>query len=349
MIYIDKSCTLIEALKKMDFLERKLLIVTSENNFFGLLSVGDIQRAIIKNYDLNTSIEKIIRKNIKVARKTDDFESIKKMMIEYRMEFCPVIGEDNSIAEIYYWEDVFKETQRIQFAQFNLPIVIMAGGIGSRLKPLTNVIPKPLIPIGDKSMLEHIFERFYKHGSDTFFISVNYKAELIKFYLKEQNLPYNLNYFKEEKPSGTAGSLSLLKGKLKSTFFVSNCDILIEEDYSEILKYHNENKNEITIIAALKHYSIPYGTLETAEDGKLVSLQEKPELNFMINSGLYLLEPHLLNEIPENTFFHITDLIDIVKKRKGNIGVFPVSEASWFDTGEWSEYNKTQGLLTKKN
>jgi len=125
------------------------------------------------------------------------------------------------------------------------------------------VLPKPLIPINDKTLLEEIFDRFNFQGCNTFYISVNYKAELIKYYLKQQNLPYMLKFFKEEKTMGTAGSLSLLKGKINETFFVCNCDILIDQDYSEVLKYHRDNKNEITVVAALKNYPIDYGTIET--------------------------------------------------------------------------------------
>ena len=136
---------------------------------------------------------------------------------------------------------------------------------------------------------------------------------------------------------GTAGSMSLLKGKISETFFVTNCDILIEQDYSEILEYHKVNKNEITIVAALKHFPISYGTIETGENGKLKKLIEKPELTFKINSGMYILEPHLIDEIPVNEFFHITTLIEKVSNRGGNVGVFPVSEKSWKDVGNWSE------------
>ena len=139
---------------------------------------------------------------------------------------------------------------------------------------------------------------------------------------------------------GTAGSLFLLKDRIKETFFVNNCDILIDQDYSEILDYHYENKNEITLVAALKNITIPYGTLETGINGSLIELKEKPDLTFKINSGMYILEPHLLNEIPENKVFHITQLIDQVKKRNGKVGVYPVSEKSWKDIGDWNEYLK---------
>ena len=143
---------------------------------------------------------------------------------------------------------------------------------------------------------------------------------------------------------GTAGSLSLIKEKINNTFFINNCDIIIEQDYSEILDYHKKNNNEITIVAALKHISIPYGTLETGENGILLEISEKPEYTFKINSGMYVLEPQLINEIPENTFYHITDLIEKVRSRNGKVGVFPVSEKSWVDIGNWNEYIKMLDL-----
>jgi dTDP-glucose pyrophosphorylase len=335
---IPSCSTLLEVLKQMDVLDKKLLIVVEKNLFVGLISAGDIQRAIIQNKSLNTPVIKILRKTIKIARPTDSIDFIKQMMFEYRMELCPVVNDLNEIVEVYYWEDVFLEKKPQPLSQFDLPVVIMAGGIGTRLKPLTNVLPKPLIPIGEKTILEDIFERFSKHGCKTFLISVNYKADLIEYYILNQNLPYKLTFFREETPMGTAGSLSLLKGKINETFFVSNCDILIEQDYSEILDYHSSNKNEITIVAALKHYPIAYGTIDTGENGKLLKLVEKPELTFKINSGMYILEPHLLDEINTDQFFHITDLIDKIMARNGKVGVFPISEKSWKDIGSWDEY-----------
>jgi dTDP-glucose pyrophosphorylase len=334
---INSTNTLIEALKIMDELDKKLLIILEKDKFGGLLSAGDIQRAIIKNIPLSTKVKDIRRKNIRIASPQDTFEKIKEMIFDFRMELCPVVNEEGEITKIYFWEDLFKENKPKPGKQFKIPVVIMAGGFGTRLKPLTNVLPKPLIPIGDKSIIEEIFERFNNHGCDDFFISVNYKADLIQYYLLNQNLPYQLTYFKEEKPMGTAGSLSLLKGKITKTFFVSNCDILIEQDYSEILDYHQENENEITIVAALKHFPIPYGIIESGTNGQLIELKEKPDLTFKINSGMYVLEPHLLAEIPNNTLFHITQLIEKIIYRNGKIGVFPVSEKSWKDVGSWSE------------
>jgi len=164
---------------------------------------------------------------------------------------------------------------------------------------------------------------------------------MVQFYFDQlKNKDYSIDFFKEDKPLGTAGSLQLLKGKINSTFFVSNCDILIDDEYEEIYNYHKNNSNELTIVSALKHYPIPYGTLETGKNGLLKKIMEKPELNFQINTGFYIVEPHLLNDIPDNEFFHITHLMEKVLKRKGQVGVYPVSEGSWKDIGVWDEYLK---------
>lgn len=340
-LLIDIESSILDALKQMDKIGKKLLIVIKKDKFFSLISIGDVQRAIIKNMPMNAKIKGILRQNIYVADINDDVDAIKNKMIESRVEFMPIIDSEKNIINILFWENVFKPGQKRIVKKINLPVVIMAGGKGSRLKPLTNVLPKALIPIGEKTMIEEIVDRFGCHDCRDFYVSVNYKSELIEFYINNQNLPYNIFFFKETKPLGTAGSLTLLKDKIHQTFFVSNCDILIEQDYYEILNYHKANNNEITIVAALKHYPIPYGTIQTGANGSLTELIEKPEITFKINSGMYILEPNLLNEIPDNEFFHITQLIEKVKNRKGKVGVFPVSENSWKDIGSWNEYLST--------
>ena len=328
-----------QALKVMDKNNRKLLIIVDEQQkYSGLLSIGDIQRAILKGVDLNKCLREIMREDYIIAKSGDSRDEVRNRMFAIRAEFMPIIDDYGQIVDIISWEDLFENNRDIPVDQFNIPVVIMAGGLGTRLRPLTNVLPKPLIPVGDKTMLEEIFNRFTKHGCDNFYISVNYKADLISFYLDSLKLPYRTKCFVEDNPLGTAGSLHLLNGEIESTFFVSNCDILIEDDYAKILRYHKENGNEITIISAYRHMSIPYGTLEVGENGKLIALKEKPDLSFSINTGMYILEPHLLKEIPKNKFYHITHLIGEVLTRNGKVGVFPVSEKSWKDIGTWDEY-----------
>lgn len=345
---IDAGERILEALQLMDRQDRKLLLVIENGKFKSILSIGDIQRAIIKNLDLDSKVSDILRPKIRVANSNDSLEEIKKMMLEFRMEFIPVLDENGEVDEIYFWDEFFAKEISVNKTDLKIPVVIMAGGSGTRLRPFSYILPKPLFPVGDKSIVEEIISRFEKIGSNEFYLTVNYKHEMIRYHFDQiQNKTYKVSFVLEDKPLGTAGSLHLLEGKLKSTFFVSNCDILIQQDYSEIYDYHIKHENEITIVASLKHYNIPYGTLETGEDGALLSIAEKPKLTFKINTGMYILEPHLLKEIPKNTFFHITQLIENVRSRGGKIGVFPVSEKSWQDIGEWGEYQKTMDFLKK--
>ena len=341
LIKIDAEKSILSALKQMDLTFKRLLLVFEHMTFKGVLSIGDIQRAIIRDIDLSTPVKAILRKNIEMATPEESYEQVKNRMLKLRTECMPVVDKENNLIDVYFWEDVFGDKKDRIFSTLNIPVIIMAGGEGKRLKPITNVIPKALIPIGEKTMLEEIMDRFLIAGCNQFYISVNYRADMIKHYFeKMNNARYNIEYFQENKPLGTAGSLYLLKDKIHSTFFVSNCDIIVDQDYEEIYNYHKENQNDLTVVVALKHFSLPYGTIESGKNGVLKSLSEKPEITFKVNTGMYLLEPGLLKEIPENKFLHITQLISIVKKRNGNIGIFPVSENSWKDIGEWNQYLK---------
>lgn len=341
LIQEDQSIT--EALRQMDAVDRKLLLVIdASKQYKSLLSVGDIQRHLIKNQDFQAKVSQVLRSNLRVASVTQSKAEIRKEMLRFRMEFMPVLDKDGHLEDLILWEELFSEKHTKAKGNLQLPVVIMAGGQGTRLQPITNVIPKPLIPIGEKTIVEHIIDRFLEAGCNTFHFTVNYKAEMIKSHFEGIiDKKYTLNYYKEEKPTGTAGSLSLLKDKISTPFFVSNCDILVEQDYTEVYKYHKENNNELTLIGALKNHPIPYGTLQLDSDGFLQEITEKPDLNYLVNAGLYIIEPHLLAEIPEDSFFHITQLIEQIIARKGKVGVFPVSEASWMDIGNWAEYNET--------
>lgn len=340
-ICIDGKASILAALKQMDAVRHRLLMVTDEGKFRSLLSIGDIQRAIIRGIAMECPVAEILRDKTNVASVHDSREKVEQYVKERMTEFMPIIDDDNNIVEVLFWDEMFHTNVIHRTAEFNLPVIIMAGGKGSRLRPLTNVLPKPLIPIGEQTMLEDIMDRFVDCGCHDFYISVNYKAETIKHYLDNlDKQQYNISYFQEDKPLGTAGSLHLLKDKIKDTFFVSNCDIIIDEDYGEILSYHRENRNEITVVAAIKNMAIPYGTLETREEGLLSGIKEKPEYTFKINTGMYILEPHLIKEIPEDEFYHITFLIEKLMKESRRVGVYPINEGSWTDVGNWDEYMK---------
>lgn len=340
-ICIASGSSILAALKQMDATRRKLLIVMDGEKYLSVLSIGDIQRAIIKGESLDEPIVNILRPATKVAKISQIRSEVEQYVKEHKNEFMPIVDEQNNIVDVVFWDELFKTEIHHRTEDFDLPVVIMAGGQGTRLRPLTNVLPKPLIPIGEQTMMEDIMDRFVECGCQNFYVSVNYMADFIRHYFDNfSKHNYHIEYFQEDKPLGTAGSLHLLKGKINDTFFVSNCDSILDEDYGEILKYHRENKNEITVVSVMKSMYIPYGTLETREDGLLESIQEKPELTFKINTGMYILEPHLLKEIPSDRVFHITYLIDKLVKEGRRVGVYPVNEGSWTDVGNWDEYLK---------
>jgi dTDP-glucose pyrophosphorylase len=341
-ISVQGDMTLVQAMRRMDELDRKLLLVFKGGHFLGVLSVGDIQRAIIRNHPLETPVADVMRASMRMARDTDDRERVRQLMLDFRTECMPMVDASGALVDVLFWEDEFPVTMHRDERKLEVPVVIMAGGLGSRLKPLTNIIPKPLVPIGEKPIIQLIIEGFRRLGVKEFHLTVNYKHEMIRYFFDHlEGRDYSVDYVLEDRPLGTAGSLQLLKDRLKGRFFVSNCDILVDQDHRAIHDYHVENRNDITLVGVLKHYHIPYGTLETGAGGELLGMREKPDLTFMVNSGLYILERHVIDLIPEGGHMDITTLIEQVRAGGGRVGVFPVSERSWFDIGEWNEYQTT--------
>lgn len=337
---ISPSVSLLQAMKVMDETKVKMLFIFEKDHFKGIITIGDIQRAIIKNVALERPVSDIVDKNKKYVKPDEGRENIRKKMLALRAECMPVVDDCGELIDIYFWDDLFKHSELQHREKIELPVVIMAGGKGTRLKPLTNVLPKPLVPIGDKTILEVIMDQFEAIGCHKFYMSVNYKADMMKYYLGQLEHKYDIEFFMEDKPLGTIGSVSLLKGKISTPFFVSNCDSINEQDYRDVYDYHINNHNDMTIVTMVKSFKIPYGVIETGEDGLMVDLKEKPEHTYMVNSGVYILNSNLIEEIPEGQLFHITHLMEKVKARGGRVGCFPVSEESWHDMGEWPEYLK---------
>ena len=341
---IKPDVSLIDAMKLMDGIMVKTLFVLNGEHFEGIITLGDIQRAIINNIALKEPVKCILDKNKVYGYHHESEDTIKGKMRRMRAEVMPILDEKGELVDVWFWNDLFNKTELTQREKINLPVVIMAGGKGTRLKPITNVIPKPLVPIGDKTILEVIMDQFEGIGCHKFYMSVNYKADMMKYYLSQLDHKYDIEFFMEDKPLGTIGSVSLLKGKIATPFFVSNCDSINEQDYRDVWDYHVNNHNDMTIVTMVKSFKIPYGVIETGADGLMTALKEKPEQTFQVNTGVYILNPGLIEEIPEGEFFHITHLMEKVQSRGGRVGCFPVSEHSWKDMGEWSEYLKMIGV-----
>ena len=333
-LFINKDLAIKEALKKLDETAKKILLVVENDKLQGVLTDGDIRRWILKSGDLNEPVKLIMGRTPKYIQE-EDIKDAKRILKKYGIEAIPVLNKKREVIDIIFWNDNFNE--KFKFNKMNNPVVIMAGGKGTRLDPYTKVLPKPLIPIGDIPIVERIINRFNEYGCNNFHMTVNYKKNMIKAYFNEIEKEYSIYYIDEDKPLGTAGSLYLLKDKIKETFFLSNCDILIEGNYSDMLKYHKEHKAKITLITSLKHYTVPYGVIQINGDSDVQKMTEKPEYDFLVNTGMYILEPEVLEDIPEDTFYHITDLINEYIDKGDKIGVYPISEGSWLDMGQFKE------------
>jgi len=343
-ISITGEMSLLEALKTMDERKVKTLLVFYGPRFEGLLTIGDIQRAIIRNVDLSEPVVRIHDKNKIYGYVGESEASIKEKMRSLRAEVMPILGKHGELVDLWRWDEVFGVVSESR-PKIDIPVIIMAGGQGTRLKPITNVLPKPLIPVGEKTILEVIMDQFESIGCHRFYLIVNYKADMIRYYLGQLEHQYEVSFIDENTPLGTIGGVSRLRGIIDTPFFVSNCDSINEQDYRDVYAYHLDNKNDITVVTMVKSLRIPYGVIETGEDGLMTELKEKPEQAYQVNTGVYILNPELIEEIPEGKFYHITHLIDKVNRRGGRVGCFPVSELSWKDMGEWPEYLKMIKVL----
>jgi len=329
-----------EAIKLMDRGGMGFICVTNESNeVIGVVTDGDFRRSILNEVNLDLPIQNIINKNYKFLIEGYSLEEAKELFLKSTIRHIPILNKNKNLVEILIKEKTINATNYVEKERLDIDVVIMAGGKGTRLDPFTRILPKPLIPIGEKTILETIIEKFLDYHIDKFYISVNHKAGIIKSYFNDIQPNYELNYIFEDKPLGTIGALKQLENKIDRDILLTNCDILIDADYSDLIKHHSNSGNDITIVTSLKHYKIPYGICEIENGGQLIGIREKPEYDLLVNTGMYVLNPKVLKHIPLNEFFHITHLIDKIRNTH-KIGVFPISENSWTDTGEWSEYKK---------
>jgi len=339
-LLVKPDLSLKAALKQIDKSGLQVLIVVDEKEkVLGIVTDGDMRRAIIKGPDFETSMQDIMTKNPIVMSYKSNKEEALRLMKKYEIRHIPVVDEKNKIIDIFLWKDFLKKGE-IVCAIKNVPVIIMAGGKGKRLDPFTKILPKPLIPIDEKPVIEVIMDNFKKYGFNKFIIALNYKAEMIKMYFAENPNNYQIQYIQEKDFLGTTGALSLIKDKLGDTFIVSNCDVIIDVNYDDLLNYHKQNNNQITILGVSRNINIPYGILSMKnERADFKEIIEKPDYHFIVNSGVYVLEPEVIDLIPKNQPTDMPDLLVLAKKKGFKIQVYPVN-CSWFDIGEWGEYKR---------
>ena len=345
---IPPTLSVKEAIEKIENTGRKtVFIVDEQRKLTGIFTDGDMRRYVLKNGDLSAPITFAMNKEPIVFRETQTKE-LAKQIEERSLLVYPIVNNENQIVDVVYWnEKSCKGIHPTQKLPENVSVIIMAGGEGTRLYPYTKVLPKPLIPIEDLPICTHVLDSFKKYNCKEFTLILNHKSNMIKAYYNDIDKDYKLNYEVETKFLGTAGGLSLLKNKIKDTCFVSNCDILVNADFSCIYKWHKKEQNLITMICAIKNIQIPYGVVNSKPNGEIENIEEKPELSYLINVGVYLIEPEVINSL-NGEFIHMTDLAQKYIDEGKKVGVFPISEGSWLDMGQIKEMENMTNQLKRK-
>ena len=336
------SMSVVDAMQKIDQNVRGILFVLDEHGALtGCITDGDIRRWLIRTGDLRAEIGQFMNKS-PVYISEDEQLLAKKKMKKESIHAIPVLDNSRRVVRILFDEKLIISKA---YALKDIPVVIMAGGSGTRLYPYTKILPKPLIPIGDIPIAERIINQFRDFGCHEFHLVVNVKKNMIKAYFNEIEKDYEIYYADEDTPLGTGGGLYLLKGKIDSTFILSNCDILIQDDFEKMISSHRKHKNMITMVSSLKSYPIPYGVVHLGEDGNLENIEEKPQMSFLTNTGVYIIEPEVLDMIPENTFMGFPDIIEMVQKAGNRVGIYPVSEHAWLDMGQMNTLEEMRERL----
>jgi len=307
-------------------------VVDNNQKLIGTVTDGDIRRAIIQGKSTSTPLIDIMNGKPLYVYESNKSHA-ENLIREKGIKQVPVLSSDQKVLDVISWKDIFNFKEK---HKRDNKVFMLVGGKGTRLAPLTKIIPKPLIPINDKPIVEHIMDKFEDDGFSNFILSLNYKADMIKNYFSEGN-KYNIDFIQESDFFGTAGSLSLIKNRVSESFFVSNCDVIVDVEFDEVMEYHKQSSYDITIISIVKKTKIPYGVMKVKDD-ILYDIDEKPEFTHIINGGIYILEPHVLNLVENNEYLDMPDLIKKVMK-KNKVGLYPVTK-DWYDVGEFEEYKK---------
>ncbi|WP_019542242.1 sugar phosphate nucleotidyltransferase [Selenomonas bovis] len=333
-ICISPSVSVRDAIDAVDRGGQKtVFVVDKERHLLGLFTDGDMRRFILHNGDMQQPVAVAMNPHPVVFHTR---EAALEARDRERMVVYPIVNDEHILLDAVFWAKN-KGKNVISTALVDVPLVMMAGGKGTRLYPYTKVLPKPLIPIGDITISERIINNFVRYGCRDVWMVLNYKGNMIKSYYDDLHPAYSIHYVKEKEFLGTGGGLSLLKGKVASTVFVSNCDILVDADLECIYKVHKKNHNKITLVSVMKNMQIPYGVINLDAQGNIESMTEKPKFSFLTNTGVYVLEPEVIESIPDNHFIHLPDIVQRYLDAGERVGIFPVSENMWLDMGQLSE------------
>lgn len=333
---VDSNMQLSDAVAQMTKNAVKGLVVVENEKVVGVFTRRDLVNCSHVFGIRNVPIKAFINENFNYClNKVDEkYKNSKHTLI-------PVLNEKKELIDIYF------PKKTVYINKYHYPVVVMAGGLGTRLYPYTKVLPKPLVPvIDDKPMVEMIMDSFNNYGSDDFYLIVNHKKEMIKSYFEENDHNYNVHYGEEIEQLGTGGGLYYVKDQVKETFYLTNCDILTLEDYDEIYEYHKNAGNVITMIVSLKSVHVPYGVIHTDENQNLVGSTEKTTYMILVNTGVYIVEPDVFNYIGCEEKVDFPTVINRIKNDGKKVGIYPITEDKWLDMGQINELENSRQILS---
>ena len=335
-IRLTEDSTIKEALEVINNAAMQIAVVTdSDDKLLGTITDGDLRRGFLKGLNLNQSIKKVIFRNPTVVTINHTKEEILKLAISKKIHQIPVVDDKGKVLGIQEIQELIKPKDKTN------RVFLMVGGLGKRLRPLTDNIPKPMLKIGNKSILETIVERFAQYGYKNIVMCVNYKSHTIKdFFGDGSKFGVNIEYILEKKKMGTAGALSLLRENALEPLFVMNGDVITNVNFDYMMNYHIANDSIATM--GVKEYDImvPYGVVDTYK-GVIISIEEKPSHKFFVNAGIYILNKEILDLVPKNKFYNMTDLFEeIIEKKLKGIS-FPIYE-EWRDIGQEDELERAR-------
>lgn len=333
-LLIEKHYTIKQVLKVLDDTAKGIVLVTDEEKrLLGTITDGDIRRALLEGKTLENTIEEIMKTNCVFSSVHKSKEELKELMIKRAIRQLPLVDDDNKVIDMVTINDLLLPRGKEN------TVVIMAGGLGTRLKNLTKEIPKPMLNVGDKPIIHHIIDNFKKYGYNKIVISLNYKAEIIENYFQD-GFPFGvkINYVRERERLGTAGGIKLAGSYLDCPFFVVNGDIYTNMNMQDMMAFHLENAFDITVAVRKYSYDVPYGVLKV-EGNEVKTLEEKPTVSYLINGGIYCLNPKVLKHIPKGEYFEITELINTCINNKLRVGSYEILDY-WMDIGKLEDYHR---------
>lgn len=334
-VVVSPEQPIIDTMKQIDETTMQFAAVVDEEGVLvGTVTDGDIRRGILKGIALDEPISSVMNKTPVCGEEGRSTSYYKKLLLENKLKQLPIISSERKLIRVVFLTSLENDRHKPN------RVILMVGGLGTRLRPLTEHIPKPMLHIGNKPILETIIESFKSYGFVNFILSVNYKKDIIMNYFQDgSHLDVHIEYIEEEKRLGTAGALSLLKEKPNEPFFVMNGDLLTKVNYEQLLNFHVEHESMATMCVREYEFQVPYGVIET-EGHLLSSIVEKPVHKSFVNAGIYILNPHVLDYIPTNEFYDMPELFNKLMHEK-KAAVFPLTEY-WLDIGKMADFEKAK-------